>query len=58
MAVEIGKTARLIQPVIQGNVIDTEYDKDAKCLRHLLQYTVGEEVHERWFTEAQLEEVA
>lgn len=58
MAVEIGKKARLIQPVIEGNVIDTEYDKDAKSLRHLVEYTdANGEVQTRWFTEAQLEEV-
>lgn len=58
MAVEIGKTARLVQPVIQGEVIDTEYDKYAKMLRHLVRYTdpAGEE-QTRWFTEEQLVEV-
>ncbi|EEO27659.1 hypothetical protein [Oxalobacter paraformigenes] len=55
---EIGQKARLIQPVIQGEIIDTEYDKDAKELRHLLVYedTSGTR-QQRWFLESQLEEV-
>jgi len=58
MAVEIGKRARLIQPVVEGEVIDTEYDKSAKSLRHLVEYTdAAGDVQTRWFTEAQLEEV-
>jgi hypothetical protein len=59
MGVEIGKKARLIQPVIEGAVVDTEYDKDAKSLRHLVEYKdAAGEVQSRWFPEAQLEEVA
>lgn len=58
MAVEMGKKARMIAPVIQGDVIDTEYDKSNKCLRHLLSYVGADgEQHERWFPETQLEEV-
>ncbi len=55
---EIGQKARLIQPVIQGEIVDTEYDKDAKELRHLLVYedTSGTR-QQRWFLESQLEEV-
>jgi hypothetical protein len=58
MAVEIGKVARVVTPIVQGAVIDTEYDKDAKCLRHLLEYEDGAgETQQRWFVEADLEEV-
>ena len=55
---EIGQKARLIQPVIRGEIVDTEYDKDAKELRHLLVYedTSGTR-QQRWFLESQLEEV-
>lgn len=58
MSVEIGNTVRLKQPVIQGPVIDTEYDKDAKCLRHLVEYTdEAGNTHNRWFSESELEVV-
>lgn len=56
---EVGNKARLIQPVIEGEVIDTEYDKTAKCLRHLLRYTdAAGETQTRWFLESELEAVA
>ena len=55
---EIGQKARLIQPIIQGEIIDTEYDKDAKCLRHLVAYKDATGLkHQRWFWESQLEVV-
>lgn len=55
---ETGDNAKLIQPVIQGKIVDTEYDKDAKCLRHLLQYTDADgETQTRWFLESELEAV-
>lgn len=53
---EIGKTVRLVQPVVQGEIIDTEYDKDTKQLRHLLSWVDADgETQNRWFTESQLE---
>ena len=56
---EIGNTVRLVQPVIQGSIIDTEYDKDAKQLRHLVEWSdVAGDGQRRWFTEAELEIVA
>lgn len=59
MAIEIGKTVRQIAPVITGEVVDTEYDKDAKCLKHLVEYEDAEgETQQRWFTEAEIEEAA
>lgn len=55
---EIGNQVRLIQPVVSGEVIDTEYDKDAKELRHLVQWTDEDgEQQTRWFVESQLETV-
>ncbi len=54
---EEGQTVRLIQPVIEGPIIDTRYNKDIKGLEHLVQYTIDGEVHERWFVEKQLESV-
>lgn len=58
MSLEIGKQARMIQPVVAGEIIDTEYDKDAKELRHLLRYEDADgEEQTRWFRESQLQEV-
>lgn len=51
-----GNKARLIQPVIQGEIVDTEYDKEKGCLRHLLKYTDADGVDQmRWFLETELE---
>lgn len=59
MAIEIGVTVRQKVPVISGEVVDTEYDKDAKCLKHLVEYEDADgETQTRWFTEAEIEEVA
>lgn len=56
---EIGNVVRLVQPVIQGEIVDTEYDKDAKQLRHLVQWTDGAgDAQQRWFIESQLEVAA
>lgn len=55
---EIGNQVRLIQPVIAGEIKDTEYDKDAKQLRHLVEWQDNEgETQTRWFTESDLEVV-
>lgn len=52
---EIGKTVRLVQPVIEGEIVDTEYNKDSRKLQHLVQWTNNGELTTRWFTEDQLE---
>ena len=53
-----GTKARLRAPVIQGEIMDTEYDKENLCLRHLLAYTdQSGEAHHRWFPETELEEI-
>lgn len=53
---EAGNKVRLIQPVIEGVIIDTEYDKEAKRLRHLLKYADAEgQTQMRWFYESELE---
>ena len=39
MSLETGQNVRLKAPVIQGPIKDTEYDKDAKTLRHLVEYS-------------------
>lgn len=56
---KIGETARLKQPVIEGEVIDTRFNKDAGELEHLLSYVDSDgEAQERWFFESTIEGVA
>lgn len=58
MPLSEGQTARLKQPIIEGPVLDTRYNKDAKELEHLLSYTDAHgEPCQRWFLASQLEEV-
>lgn len=53
---EAGQTVRLIQPVIKGRISDTRYNKEAKCLEHLVGWIdAAGNMHERWFTEPELE---
>ena len=55
---EIGNKARLIQPEIKGEIIDTAFNRNTKKLQHLITWKdeTGESQY-RWFDEAQLEEV-
>ena len=56
---EIGSPVRLIQPVVQGEIVDTEYDKGSKSLRHLVAWTDADgNAQQRWFDAAQLEDAA
>lgn len=56
--IDVGQQARLVQPVIQGEVTDTRFNKDAKELEHLVSWTDAEgETQERWFLASQLEAV-
>lgn len=56
MSLEVGQTARLVQPVIQGEIVDTRYNKDAKQLEHLLEWTDSDDdTQQRWFLESDLE---
>ena len=57
MAIEVGKTARLIQPVVQGEILDTQYNKESKELEHLLSWEEDGEHQQRWFSEKHLEAV-
>lgn len=58
MSIVIGGKAKLIQPVVSGEIIDTQFNKSASQLEHLLQYTGTDgEVHQRWFLESELEAV-
>ena len=56
---EIGNMARLVQPLVQGTITDTQYNKDAKQLSHLLEWVDGNgATQHRWFLESELEAVA
>ena len=53
-----GTAVRLIQPTIQGAILSTRYNEELECLEHLVEWTDAEgETHQRFFAEAQLEEV-
>ena len=55
MKLEIGQGVRVIQPVIQGGIVDIRYNKDAGELEYLLEYVTGTDTHQRWFNQTQLE---
>ena len=54
--IQVGQQARLVQPVIQGEVIDTQFNKTAGQLEHLVTYVdAAGEQQERWFLASELE---
>lgn len=58
MAIKTGATARVKPPPeIRGSVIERRVNPSTDELEVLLQWTEGSETVERWFDEAQLEEV-
>lgn len=53
---QLGQSARLIQPVVEGEVADTRFNKDAAELEHLINYTDADgEAQQRWFLASKLE---
>ena len=53
-----GDKAKIVQPVIEGTIIDTEYDKEKLQLKHLFEYKNADgEDTQRWCTEAELEQL-
>jgi hypothetical protein len=56
---EIGDEVKVKKTDIQGPILDTEYNKSTKQLRHLVQWDDEEmsTTHNRWFDESQLVEV-
>lgn len=54
---DIGQKVKLIVPVVTGEIVDTEFDKESKQLKHLLSWQDGEETHSRWFLASELEAV-
>lgn len=58
MPLKVGQQARLIQPIVAGEIKDTQFNKSASELEHLLAYETPDGVqHERWFLESSLEPV-
>lgn len=56
---KMGDNVRLIQPVVSGVIVDTEYDKSTEQLRHLVDYQAADgEQNQRWFLESELEVLA
>lgn len=54
-----GDTAKLMQPTIQGTVAETRWNNEKDCKEHRLEWADAEgNSHDRWFLEAELEEVA
>lgn len=59
MALKKGSTAKLVPPTVQGSIADVKWNADADCKEFLLQWTTADgDVNERWFVEADLQEVA
>jgi hypothetical protein len=53
---KVGNTVRLKQPSISGEILDTQYNKTAMELEHLVPWTDSEgEVQQRFFLESTLE---
>jgi hypothetical protein len=56
MTIKKGDLVRLIQPVVQGEVIKVQFDPDTGEKRLLLRWDVTDEsASERWFAEDELE---
>ena len=56
--IQVGQTAKLVQPVIQGEVKDTQFNKSAGELEHLIAWVDAEaNEQERWFLASTLEVV-
>lgn len=55
---EEGSLVRPIVPVITGTIIDTQWNKSAKEVEHLVEWTDADgEVQQRWFLQSGLEKV-
>lgn len=59
MAIKTGDTARVVAPIVQGEVTSVKFNEDTGAKRILLAFTDAEgNASERWFTEEELELVA
>lgn len=56
MSITIGQQAKLVQPVIAGEVVDTRFNKEEGQLEHLLSYQEADGTpQQRWFLDEKLE---
>jgi hypothetical protein len=53
-----GDTAKIIQPVIKGEITSVKYDEDTGEKRLLLTWSDDAGEHSRWCAEAELELVS
>lgn len=53
---EMGNTVKVKTPVIQGEIIYTEYCQENRCLKHKVQWQNDDgDVVNRWYLEGELE---
>jgi hypothetical protein len=58
MSIKINTKARLVHPVIEGTVLDTEWNKGKGCPHHLVEFIDADgHTRQRWFDEDLLEAV-
>jgi len=58
MPIAKGEIVRMIQPVIEGEVIGAQLNQDTLQIEYLVEWTDAEgDIVNRYFTEAQLEVV-
>ena len=54
-----GSKARLVPKIIEGEIAETRWSNERDCKEFLLRWADADgSAHERWFLEAELEEVA
>lgn len=54
---ETGQQVKQIVPIIQGSIIEIQYNNSAKSLECLVEFVEGSETYQRWFKESELEAV-
>jgi hypothetical protein len=53
-----GNTVRLMQQVVEGDIVSTRYNEETEGLEHLVEWQDNQnDTHQRWFAEVELEEV-
>ena len=50
-----GDQAKLIQPAVEGEIVETRWNNEQDCKEHRLQWASAEgDVNDRWFLETEL----
>lgn len=56
---ESGSKVKQIVPIIEGTILDTQWNKQAKQPEHLVEFTSSDgDISTRWFIESELLETA